>query len=230
VTITAYGVLHAAGAGLAPAIAFHVADRAGLPRARSTAFLVSGFVGAFVAAKLGAFAVSGAAATSLDLLRTGGTSSLTIPVALLVGAFAARAFRLPPARALDVACAGAAPGIAVARIGCVFAGCCRGVDVDAPWLRSLFEKLGMPPVHPLPLYEVIVLAALTPFVLRRAVSGTPGTAAALFAATWGALHLAMAPLTPESSPTWLAAVQVTAASACLLIGAAVLARARAAKP
>jgi len=217
VHVSAYGALHAAGAALGLALAFRAADRAGLARGASTAFLVAGFGGAFVAAKFAAAQIDGEPTSVECLLRTGGSSGLAVPAALLLGFAAASLLRLPVGRLLDVACAGAAPGLAVARLGCIAAGCCGGNAIRAAWLRSLVDAVGCPPRQPVPVYEAVVLAAASPFLWRRAPTARPGATAAAFLVVWGALRLSMTLLRADAG-----VVETAAAAACVLVGAAVL--------
>lgn len=212
--MTAYGAFLAAGAAAALLVAFSVADRAGLPRGRSTAFLAAGFVGALLVAKAGALAGDGGA-----ILASGGLSGLAIPLALALGPVAARAFGLDPRRAMDAACAGAAPGLVLARIGCLVAGCCAGDGVEATWLVSLLAAFGLPPRHPAPLYEALVLAAAAPFLVRAALRSPAGTAAATFAIVWGASRLLLAATRPSHHAPWLGVAEVVLAATCVVGGA-----------
>ncbi len=222
--VAAYGALHAAGAAVGLALAFRTADRAGVAGGVSTAFLVAGFAGAFVAAKAAALVAGGAEVDAASILRTGGSSGLAVPAALAFGAAAATAFRQPFGRLLDAACAGAAAGLAVARLGCVAAGCCGGSAIHAAWLTSLVDAVGYPRQQPIPIYEAATLAAATPFLLRRAATSRPGTTAAAFAVLWGALRLATSLLRIDAAPPWLVPVERVADAACVVVGAVVLLR------
>jgi len=95
-------------------------------------------------------------------------------------------------------------GIAVARVGCWFAGCCFGLPTTLPWgvhyppgsnahiayvgtQGSLFSSLeGPPAVHPIPLYEIAVALSgvvIALWVWRRFVRTgrlSPGSSAAAF--------------------------------------------------
>lgn len=84
---------------------------------------------------------------------------------------AARLYRLPLARTLDVGAPAMALGHALGRLGCFFAGCCHGCPVDLPWSvtftdpRSLATTVLGKPVHPTQLYEAAFLALLTLFLV-----------------------------------------------------------------
>lgn len=99
------------------------------------------------------------------------------------------------------ACRALAPGFAVARLGCVWAGCCSG------------EVLGGEPpvgfVHPTALYELLGWALATVGLAHIPSSRVPG----FFLMTFGGLRLATEPLrappplgAPELDPFWIGLV------------------------
>lgn len=80
------------------------------------------------------------------------------------------------------------PALALARLGCAFAGCCHGLPTELPWGRAL-EADGAAR-HPVPLYEIaahgLLFAGLRPLPARA----VPG----VFLGAFGALRLGLEPL------------------------------------
>jgi hypothetical protein len=139
------------------------------------------------------------------LLEPGtGYTVLCLPIGLL----AAAPWRAPPAeRSTWLAAAlGSLPlAIAVARLGCLAAGCCHGLPSDLPWAT----RSGPDGVlrHPTPLYEIAGLAVL--HLALRIAQRAWMPAAAL--AGFGAVRLAVSPWRAEpplGPPAVLAAAWV----------------------
>lgn len=173
----AVGFLWFAGAGL-----WRARQRGVAPERAADALLagaVAGLIGARVLARW--TAVGGLPATQpwdwIDWIdpRSGGASFfgaalLALPTATLVG----RLRGVPLAITWDAFAAGAPLGFAVARLGCLAAGCCYGEPTELPWGVAL---PGLPEaVHPTPVYEAAwqgVLAIGLPalWARRRRVDG-----------------------------------------------------------
>lgn len=90
--------------------------------------------------------------------------------------------------------------LAVARAGCLAAGCCRGVPASSPWLPWA--------VHPTPVYDILGLVALHACCTRAGARWLPS----VFLAGFGTLRLALEPLRaapplgPPALPVWIVAV------------------------
>lgn len=130
-----------------------------------------------------------------------GFSVLFVPLGLLgtapwcAGSVERERFLASGARAL-------LPGLALARLGCLVAGCCGGVALETPVLASLAER------HPVALYELAGLAACA-LLLQRVDTAR---VAPVFLLGFGGLRLALEPLRappplgePVVDPSWLAA-------------------------
>lgn len=88
-----------------------------------------------------------------------------VPTGLAASYFAARGFRLPWLRLLDLSIPGIAAGHALGRLGCFLGGCCYGVAWDGPLAVTATDPLSPaahPPVprHPVQLYEAFGLLVL----------------------------------------------------------------------
>lgn len=71
-------------------------------------------------------------------------------------------------------------GLAIGRIGCLFAGCCHGTATSLPWGVDFGDGI---PRHPTQLYEAIfALAAFGLLLAARRRSPSPGSLFTLFAA------------------------------------------------
>jgi hypothetical protein len=97
------------------------------------------------------------------------------------------------------ACRALAPGFAVARLGCVWAGCCSG--------EVLGGEPGVGFAHPTALYELLGWALATPVLARIPSNWVPG----FFLMIFGGLRLATEPLrappplgAPDLDPVWIA--------------------------
>lgn len=140
----------------------------------------------YVAARWGDFAAR--PADALMFWRGGGFSSLgaLLGALLVAGPVAALHPRLRPLRLTDLGVCSVALFLAVARLGCLANGCCRGAPTALPW----GVDLGAGPLHPAALY-----AFLSFFVLWRVLEGqwaryrsaAPGWTTLVFA-YWLAAH------------------------------------------
>jgi phosphatidylglycerol---prolipoprotein diacylglyceryl transferase len=113
---------------------------------------------------------------------------------LPLGFFAAAPWRAPPAErsAWLAAALGSLPlAIAVARLGCLAAGCCHGLPSVMPWAMRGGPDGALR--HPTPLYEIAGLAALH-FALRILPRASLPAAAL---AGLGAVRLAVSPWRAE---------------------------------
>jgi phosphatidylglycerol:prolipoprotein diacylglycerol transferase len=98
-------------------------------------------------------------------IRTGG---LVFYGALILGLPAAAImlwrWKLPPFALGDVFATALPFGHAIARVGCLFAGCCWGKPTDLPWGVVYSDPLAPGPhgiaVHPTQIYEAIYLTAI----------------------------------------------------------------------
>jgi prolipoprotein diacylglyceryltransferase len=91
------------------------------------------------------------------------------------------------ARFLAAALRALVPALAVARLGCLAAGCCWGTPTSLPW--GLTPAGGTLPCHPTPLYEIAGLLLLGALLARLPERYVP----APFAVGFGALRLAIEP-------------------------------------
>jgi prolipoprotein diacylglyceryltransferase len=102
--------------------------------------------------------------------------------ALLGVAVYARATKAPPLAFADALVPGILAGAMVARIGCVFTGCCQGI-LFAPHLLANTQIF-----RPWPLYDIAALL-LTLLLVRRGIrTGTPGISLAIFLFVYGLLR------------------------------------------
>lgn len=107
---------------------------------------------------------------------------------------------------------GALPlAFAIARLGCIAAGCCAGAATELPW--------GVGGAHPTPLYEAAACGALYLFCGRLPRDARGGAALAGL----GCARLALEPLRaapplgrPALEPAWLAALLVALGALLLL--------------
>jgi len=90
---------------------------------------------------------------------------------VLCGVFAAagmlRYLEYPVVRFLDLAISPAFVGLVWGRIGCLFAGCCYGKPTALPWgfhypeAHSCSQAYGNLPVHPVPIYSMILATLIS---------------------------------------------------------------------
>jgi hypothetical protein len=181
-------------AALAPALlvaAFALA--LGLARARSagavaTSRLAAGLVLGALCAHLGwaLLHLPAVAALPLALLDpTRGFCALFVPLGVALAAPRPRVLR---DAYLDASLPALPLALALARLGCLLAGCCHGVASDGPLALALGP--GGAPVHATPLYECAALVALHALLARAPRRARAGLALAGL----GAVRLAVEPL------------------------------------
>jgi len=120
------------------------------------------------------------------LLSPLGFTELLVPLGLLAAApCCARSGART--RFLSAALGALPPALATARLGCLAAGCCAGTPSTLPWAIAL---KGGPRLHPVALYEIAALVALS-LATRRA---DPRSIPAAVLAGFGAIRLALEPL------------------------------------
>lgn len=101
--------------------------------------------------------------------------------------------------------------IAFKRVGCWLAGCCYGLSTNLPWAAHYPQShvthgVG---VHPVPVYEILLLLILLPFLLRLSGAteprGTlaPGTVACVFLLAYGLIRFVLEFVRADSLPTAL---------------------------
>ena len=201
------GVLAVAGT-----IAFAISR--GVPRRQVAAVVLPAVVGAVAGAR-----ILGAINTDTAILERS-FSAFSIWGALLgglvgglLGSLLWRRSAIPAGVLLDAAVVPAGMAIAVARTGCMCAGCCFGLPTHAAWgvtypsgsnahianldssnlLDGLFT--GPPPVHPVPIYDgaAAVIASGSAFwFYRRFVSrgrARPGASGMVFVAIYAAARI-----------------------------------------
>ncbi len=95
-----------------------------------------------------------------SLIRSAGVFYGGLILAVAVGFWIIRKYRLPFWTTCDVFAPGIALGHVVGRMGCFFAGCCFGRETHVPWAvtftNPLASQFGTPlgvPLHPTQLYE-----------------------------------------------------------------------------
>lgn len=182
--IGTYGVILAAGALLALALARSLAPRAGLDREAVTDLfvysLLAAFVGAKVAMIIGDFAAFADHPVEflLSNLRMFGAFYGGFVAAVGVAAWYLYRQGISFWAAADVMAPALALGQGLGRWGCFFAGCCYGKPTELPWGLS-FPAVELcadgTHIHPWPLYESAVDLALCGALLllfgRRRFSG-----------------------------------------------------------
>lgn len=200
-SLPAYELMLALGACVLMAVVAVGGARAGLPRDRLFVWLAGTYVTAIVGART-AFAASQLPALDEALAvlwsaRIAGFSSLggailAVPAAGLL----ARRLDLPFASLLGPAVLGGCGFGAIARIGCFLAGCCHGQPTSLSW-GAVFpvgseaaRRFGTGvPVHPVALYESVVLLAIAAGLAwtgsRLSVSRAVQTGAVYLAARFG---------------------------------------------
>ena len=95
-----------------------------------------------------------------SLVRSAGVFYGGLILAVAVGIWIIRKYRLPLWTTCDLFAPGIALGHVVGRLGCFFAGCCFGRETHVPWAvtftNPLASQFGTPlgvPLHPTQLYE-----------------------------------------------------------------------------
>jgi phosphatidylglycerol:prolipoprotein diacylglycerol transferase len=170
-------------------------------------------------------------AWSLGWIAGGPGGSRALFGALVAGVAAAICYawsrRLVLGLVGDTFAPGMALGIAVGRVGCFLAGCCRGTPTDLPW--------AVDGRHPAQLYEsagALLLAGLA--VLARRHRRVPGEAFLAFGAGYGVLRFALEPLRGNHAPAalgltlhqWIAAAAVASCTALFVVRRALYASSR----
>lgn len=135
-----------------------------------------------------------------------GFSVIFLPMGLLVAAVGLRG--AARARFLAAGFASLLPALVLARVGCLFAGCCHGVATDGPW----GVVVGGRSVHPTPVYEIAILLLLTLVVRPLPEHAVPPSVLAGLGAARLALEplRATAPLGPPLVPIALVASSMIA--------------------
>jgi prolipoprotein diacylglyceryltransferase len=192
--LSAYGLLHGAGALLGCVITLTVAARDGFDAARVRCFFAAVMVAGFVLARASQFLVTPDADALAAVTTMNGWTGFAFPLSFLIAWALAGACRFPSARIMDAIALGAAPAIAIARLGCMHVGCCGGRRFDAvigdasPGALQLLvgER------HPTQLYNVIAFLLLTCLLAGlRQVGARPGVCAGVFLAGFGALRVGL---------------------------------------
>jgi phosphatidylglycerol---prolipoprotein diacylglyceryl transferase len=88
-----------------------------------------------------------------------------VPSGALAAYLAARGFKLPFLRIVDLSVPAIAAGHALGRIGCFLGGCCFGCEWHGPWATTYTDPMAPAahpsvPRHPVPLYEALGLVVL----------------------------------------------------------------------
>lgn len=181
---------------------------------KARAILLAAILGGVAAALVnGRLAGSGGASTlhawlSLEFGSLGGSWG-----ALAGAMLAAFVLRCPALAVADAMAPAILAGGAVARLGCLFTGCCTGVTV-APEILGAFQ-----PLHLWPLYDMAALLVTFFLVLRveQRPNARPGTTLVVFLVAYGMLRFAIEfgrlaphPLGPFTSGQAMAALQAAA--------------------
>jgi phosphatidylglycerol---prolipoprotein diacylglyceryl transferase len=112
---------------------------------------------------------------SLSTLRSAGAYYGGLFLALGSAFWYARKKQIPIITLADLAAPGIALGQAIARIGCLSAGCCYGKPTPMPWgitftNQYAYDNVGVPlniPLHPTQIYEALGSLCLFLFLMRR---------------------------------------------------------------
>jgi len=190
-TIHTYGLLLVTAYLVAIALAAHLAERNGLPRAYAWdlgfVVIISALIGAkllMVLSELGTYLQEPSLLLSIEFWRAGGVFYGGLLGA--IGGSALYAWKNPrlPFWPMADACAPAiALGQSIGRLGCFAAGCDYGSSANVPWAVTFTnayasERTGVPlnvPLHPAQLYEsfttLAIFAILLVFYRRKRFSG-----------------------------------------------------------
>lgn len=112
---------------------------------------------------------------SLSTLRSSGVYYGGVLLGLGAAAWYVAKKRISPWIMADIAAPGLALGQAIARLGCLSAGCCYGKPTDLPWSIVYkdpysYQNVGVPlgiPLHPTQLYEFVGGLCLFGFLMWR---------------------------------------------------------------
>ncbi|MDT0631146.1 prolipoprotein diacylglyceryl transferase family protein [Rubrivirga litoralis] len=235
--------------GAAYLTAVVVGYRRGWPPAAWLLVLAAAGIGGVVGTRLLPLGLDGLRALWLDgALPDAGVRRLPGTIAgALVAAEAARRLLGVRRSMLDPLASAGLVGIAVARVGCLLAGCCFGTPTDGPWgvtyaagsfvhgfhlAHGVVEggAAGPAPVHPIPLYDIafaLVVLALLPRLARRLRA--PGSLCGAVVGLYAVHRFAQDFVRANDVTAWggLTAVQVgMAAAAALALGAVLWAERR----
>ncbi|ODS53556.1 MAG: prolipoprotein diacylglyceryl transferase [Acidobacteria bacterium SCN 69-37] len=164
--VYSYGVLLAAAYLAALQLAVVRARRIGLDGARVMDLGIYLIIAALVGAKAMLIAVDFDYFVSnpgqvLSLVRAGGVFYGGLILAVAVGLWLVRRYRLPMWTTADLFAPGIALGHVIGRFGCLLAGCCYGRPTDVPWAITFSDPVatantGTPlgiPLHPTQIYD-----------------------------------------------------------------------------
>jgi phosphatidylglycerol---prolipoprotein diacylglyceryl transferase len=230
VVMTAYRLALFVALIVVPATALLVAWRLRMRLRRVAAVLAAAGIGAVVGARLLAVTLSrGGEEGWAERVVHLGAGDFAIYGGLVLGGVvgfaAARALRLDPLRVGDAVAPALGVGIAVMRVGCYLAGCCFGEETAVAW--GVTYPAGSPahlaqigadpiaavlhgpaPVHPIPLYEIVVAllgVGLAVSIMRRRAPA--GSALVVFVAWYSLWRLLLQPVRAVSeasaAPGWL---------------------------
>ena len=230
------------GASYVTAVA--VGYRRGWPPAAWLVVLAAAGVGGVLGTRLLPLGLDGLRALVVDgALPAAGVRRIpgTIVGALAAAACARRLLGVRRSMLDPLAPAGLV-GLAVARVGCLLAGCCFGTPTDGPWGVTyaagsfvhgahlahgvVAGGAGAPaPVHPVPLYDVafaVVVLALLPRLARRLRA--PGSLCGATVGAYAVWRFAQDFVRANEVEAWggLTAVQLGMAVAAVVAGAAVV--------
>lgn len=174
-----YGVLLVAALLAGLWLAGVLARRAGIDSQRVSDLGVSVIIGGLVGAKLLLIIVDyeqyrTSPKSILEVLQSGGVFYGGLLGALPVAWYFIRKYELPLLTTFDVLAPAVALGQAIGRLGCFAAGCCYGKVCTMPWAVVFHSEdaralVGVPigvPLHPSQLYESLLTAALTVYLVR----------------------------------------------------------------
>jgi phosphatidylglycerol---prolipoprotein diacylglyceryl transferase len=108
---------------------------------------------------------------------------------VLVVVLFARAYGLGALRALDTLTVPTLAGMAIGRVGCFLAGCCKGIATTLPW--GVHYDGDNHAVHPVQLYEMLGDVLLISWLVRRRATLHNGATFRVGVAGYAALRLAM---------------------------------------
>lgn len=183
-TIHAYGVLLALGAGLGLVLLSRLARKSGLDPERLTSLALWVLLAALAGARLMFVLLEPAgflkAPWRFFYIWQGGLVFYGGVIAgLAVGLFLARRWGIPLLAMMDCFAPALALGQAFGRLGCFMAGCCYGRESDLPWAVTFTHPLTLAPpgipLHPTQLYSAGALLLIFAFLMwlwpRRRAAG-----------------------------------------------------------
>ncbi len=201
-TIHTYGLLLVTAYLVAIALAAHLAEKNGIPRAYAWdlgfVVIISALIGAkllMVLSELGTYLREPSLLLSIEFWRAGGVFYGGLLGAIVGSAlYAWKHPKLPFWLMADAAAPAIALGQSIGRLGCFAAGCDYGRPAQVPWavtFTSVYasERTGVPlniPLHPAQLYEsfaTLVIFGFLLFLHRR--KRFPGQVFILYLITYG---------------------------------------------